>query len=76
MKPPVDEVADAYVDERAKFRAVVRWRALYSRRRKHMTTALHYRLKDYEYDAIDAHRTAERRLHGLVAQSGGTLCVH
>jgi hypothetical protein len=80
-----DEVADAYVDKRTKFRAVVRWRALYKSRRmqgrlRQMHPCdgerLHYRLKDYEYAAIDAHQAAERRLHELVAQSRGSLRVH
>jgi hypothetical protein len=62
-------VAEARAKVRTTFRAVVRWRALYSRTRPRMkrlhpcdAARLHHRLKDYEDAAIDAHQAAERRL--------------
>lgn len=67
-------VADALVHERAAFRAVVRWRALYSRMRPRIKVMgrssgerLHWRLKDAEYAAILEHQAAERQLAMSIA---------
>jgi hypothetical protein len=61
--------------ERAAFRQVVRWRALYSKRRAHIDALaryshraadrLHYRLKDLEYAAIDRHDDVAHHLAAL-----------
>ena len=57
----------ALAKEREAFRAVIRWRALYSRCRERMERmdwaareGLHNRLKDAEQAAIFAHKAAER----------------
>jgi hypothetical protein len=70
-------IADAWARERELFRAVVRWRALYSRMRPRMEEMghwrggrLHNRLKDAEYAAIEDHQAAERFLNDLAAQAG------
>jgi hypothetical protein len=59
----------AFLAERAACRAVIRWRALYSRCRPRMAalavaagSRLHYRLKDYVHAAEDAHEGAVARL--------------
>jgi hypothetical protein len=70
MSANADLLATAWLTEREAFRAVVRWRALYSKCRKRMrlmddvraADRLHYRLKDEEYAAIEAHQAALRRL--------------
>jgi hypothetical protein len=73
-------VAEAHVKVRATFRAVVRWRALYSRMRPRMkqlhpcdATRLHHRLKDCEDTAIEEHQAAERRLLELLFLNGEHL---
>ena len=76
------EVAKAWQAEHEACRAVVRWRALYSRCRKRMARMgtraadrLHYQLKDLEYDAIEVHQATVERLHllcgiSLIAEAG------
>jgi hypothetical protein len=73
-------IAETWAAMRANFRAVVRWRALYCRKRGLMKRLpfrdgdrLHERLKEYEYDAIDAHQAAERRLLELLFLNGERL---
>jgi len=78
-------VAEVRARERAAFRAVVRWRALYSETRDRMarmhpcdSRRLHDRLKALGYAAIEEHQAVERRYVEAVAASlivfeGGTL---
>jgi hypothetical protein len=80
--PIVDASAttEAHANVRATFRAVVRWRALYSRMRPRMeqmhncdSERLHHRLKDYEDAAIEEHQAAERRLLEILFLNGEHL---
>jgi hypothetical protein len=74
-------IAETRAAMRENFRAVVRWRALYSRKRGLMNRLglggagdrLHWRLKEYEWAAIDAHQAAERRLLELLFLNGERL---
>lgn len=66
-------LTEALAKERAAFRDVVRWRALYSRMRPrmaqmdfHAARDLHAQLKDAEYAAIEAHKETERDLDEIV----------
>lgn len=70
-------IAETWAAVRENFRGVVRWRALYSRKRPLMArlpsragNRLHGRLKDLEDDAMEAHRAAEHRLLELLFNGG------
>jgi hypothetical protein len=59
---PSSDFDIALAREHAAYRQVIRWRALYAKRRSHIATLapaagrrLHYRLKDLEHDAIAQH---------------------
>lgn len=67
-----DAIVDAWRAERAAYAHAIRMRAIYERARTRMermdrrdVRRLHYRLKDREADAIEAHRSAERWLRSV-----------
>lgn len=76
----MSRTTEAIARERAAYRAVIRWRALYARCRarmnkmdRHSAEALHYRLKDAEYAAIAEHEAAERELAETAKAEGVVL---